>query len=66
MFENPTALAMLIDIFSERGFHASVDIQRVDIPAHFNTRTGEIHCHQKKVFRFYIRFRGSEIRHAGR
>ena len=30
VFHNPEALAMLIDIFSERGFHALVDLQRRD------------------------------------
>src|SRR6516164_2929763 len=28
LFEDPAALAMLIDVFSERGFHATVDITR--------------------------------------
>ena len=28
VFDDPVALAMLIDVFSERGFHATVDIQR--------------------------------------
>ena len=29
LFDDPVALAMLIDIFSERGFHATVDVTRV-------------------------------------
>jgi adenylate kinase len=62
LFEDPTALAMLIDIFSERGFHAGVDIQRVEIPTKFDLQTGEIHRCQKKVYRFSIRFKGSQIR----
>lgn len=62
LFDDPTALVMLIDIFSERGFHASVDVQKVEIPTSFNINTGEIHRCQKKVYRFNIRFRGSEIR----
>ena len=32
LFHDPDALAMLIDIFSERGFHATVDLHRVEIP----------------------------------
>lgn len=62
LFEDPLALAMVIDIFSERGFHAGVDVQRSEIPQRVDLATGEIHRCQKKVFRFYIRFRGSQIR----
>ena len=62
LFDDPAALAMLIDIFSERGFHATVNIHRIEIPARVDLQTGEIHCHQKKVFRFGVRFKGSQIR----
>ena len=56
------ALAMLIDIFSERGYHAVVDQHRIEIPERFDLQTGEIHCRTKRVFRITIRFQGSEIR----
>lgn len=59
---DPTALAMLIDIFSERGFHAVVDIHRIEVPEKFDLQTGAIICRTKKVFRIQIRFPGSEIR----
>jgi adenylate kinase len=62
VFDDPVALAMLIDVFSERGFHATVDIQRIEIPYWMDLQTGEIQCRHKKVFRFSIRFRGSQIR----
>jgi adenylate kinase len=62
LFEDPLSLAMLIDIFSERGFHASVDIQRFEIPDRIDLQTGRVHSSQKKVFRFNIRFKGSQIR----
>ena len=62
LFHDPDALAMLIDIFSERGFHATVDLHRVEIPERFDLATGDIHCRLKKVFRFNIRFKGSQIR----
>ncbi len=62
LFHDPEALAMLIDVFSERGFHATVDLHRVEIPDRFDLATGEIHCRVKKVFRFNIRFKGSKIR----
>ena len=62
LFHQPEALTMLIDIFSERGFHATVDLHRVEIPDRFDLTTGEIRCRLKKVFRFNIRFKGSQIR----
>lgn len=60
--DNPLALAMLIDVFSERGYHASVDIHKIEIPDHIDLATGKITCRTKKVFRIEIRFQGSEIR----
>jgi adenylate kinase len=62
VLEDPLALAMLIDVFSERGYHALVDIHRVDVPVRFDIATGEITCRTKKVYRIQIRFQGSEIR----
>lgn len=62
LWEDNDALAMLIDVFSERGYHATVDIRRHDVPQRFDPATGEIEHFQKKVFRFIIRFAGSEIR----
>ncbi len=59
---DPTALAMLIDVFSERGFHAVVDIHRIEVPEKFDVATGLITCRIKKVFRIQVRFQGSEIR----
>lgn len=56
------ALAMLIDVFSERGYHALVDLHRIEIPERVDLTTGIISCREKKVFRITIRFRGSEIR----
>lgn len=62
LLDNPTALAMLIDIFSDRGYHAVVDLHRIEIPQQMNLETGAIECREKKVYRITIRFRGSEIR----
>ena len=62
LFHDPEALAMLIDIFSERGFHATADLHLIEIPQRFDLQSGEIHCRKKKVFRFRIIFKGSEIR----
>ena len=62
LFHDSKALSILIDVFSERGFHATVDLHRVEIPDRFDLQTGQIQCRMKKVFRFNIRFKGSEIR----
>lgn len=62
MMDDPVALAILIDIFSERGFHATVDLHRVEIPDQMDLATGKITCRTKKVYRVQVRFRGSEIR----
>ena len=62
LFEDPAALAMLIDVFAERGFHATVDVTRVGVPLGFDLQTGKIYSEEKKVFRFSVRFRNPEIR----
>lgn len=62
LLDDPTALAMLIDVFSERGYHAVVDIHRIEVPEKFDLQTGAIQCRVKKVYRIQIRFQGSEIR----
>jgi len=62
LLDDPTALAMLIDVFSERGFHAVVDVHRIEVPESVDLTTGAIKCRIKKVYRIQIRFQGSEIR----
>jgi adenylate kinase len=62
LLDDPTALAMLIDVFSERGYHAVVDLHRIEVPDKVDLATGHITCRIKKVFRIQIRFQGSEIR----
>jgi adenylate kinase len=62
VLEDPLALRMMIDIFSERGFHATVDIHRMDVPVRINPETWEITCRTKKVFRIEIEYQPSEIR----
>jgi len=37
----PSRSAMLIDIFSERGYHAVVDLHRIEVPEHFDLKTGQ-------------------------
>lgn len=62
IFDNPLAMAMLIDVFSERGYHATVDLHKIEIPERFDLDTGAITTRTKKVWRIQIRFKGSEIR----
>lgn len=62
LFHDDLAIAMFIDIFSERGFHASVDVHSLEIPDTVDLQTGKIHCRIKQAFRFNIQFRGSQIR----
>jgi len=62
IFDNPMALKMLIDIFSERGFHAMVDKRIQDVPEMVDLETGKIQCREKMVYRIQIHFQGSSIR----
>jgi adenylate kinase len=62
VLEDALALTMLIDVFSERGYHAVVDLHKIEVPEKFDLATGQIRCRLKKVFRIQIRFHGSEIR----
>ena len=62
LLDDALALAMLIDIFSERGYYAVVDLHRLDIPEKVDPATGQICSRMKKVYRIQVRFPGSEIR----
>jgi adenylate kinase len=62
LLDDTEAIAMLIDIFSERGYHAVVDIHRIEVPEYVNPENGQIRCRVKKVYRIQVRFPGSEIR----
>jgi len=62
VFDHPLASAMLLDVFSERGYHATVDMQREEIPDKIDPNTFKIQTRSKKVFRVHVRFAGSEIR----
>ena len=62
LFGDPVAIAILIDIFSERGFRASVDIHRQEVPERFDLATGKIETREKRVYRMIVLFEGSTIR----
>ncbi|MGD1031543.1 MAG: nucleoside monophosphate kinase [Opitutaceae bacterium] len=62
LLEEPLALAMLIDVFSERGYHAFVDIHKIEVPERVDPATGLVRSRIKRVYHIQIRFQGSEIR----
>ena len=62
LFHNPLALWMLIDIFSERGFHAVVDKHIQNVPSRFDLETGSIELREKIIYRVQVNFKGSPIR----
>ncbi|MBC7966384.1 MAG: nucleoside monophosphate kinase [Fuerstia sp.] len=65
LFDDPLALAMVIDIFAERGYRAVANVNRAEIPESVNLESGKITCSTKRIYRFEIRFSGSEIRRGG-
>ena len=62
LFEDPQALAMVIDTFSERGFQTAVDVRQEEIPESIDLATGKIRTRRKRVYRFSVHFTGSVIR----
>ena len=62
VFEEPLAIAMLIDVFTERGFTAVVDIRKMEVPSRIDPKSYEIINRSKKVYRVRINFPGSKIR----
>jgi adenylate kinase len=62
IFHEPLAIPMLIDLFSERGYHAVVEKHIQDVPERIDLATGEITCRSKSVFRIQIHFEASKIR----
>ena len=62
IFNEPLAIPMLIDLFSERGYHASVDKTIQQIPEKVDLATGEIKFRTNAVYRIQILFEASKIR----
>ena len=62
VFDDPLVLAMFIDVFSERGYQAAVDIRLEEVPDRLDPQTGRIFTRRKRVYRFSIHFQGSVIR----
>jgi adenylate kinase len=62
LLDNPLALAIVIDVFAERGYRAVANVNRVEIPETVDLQTGHVTCSTKRIYRFQIRFTGSQIR----
>ncbi|MDP0501416.1 MAG: nucleoside monophosphate kinase [Verrucomicrobiota bacterium JB022] len=62
VFEDPLALTMFLDIFSERGYRAVANVQHEEIPNRIDLETGKIYTRRKTVYRFTLYFEGSVIR----
>src|SRR6187455_2357015 len=62
IFNEPLAIPLLIDIFSERGYHIAVDKQIQEIPERVDLNTGVIIRRAKTVYRIHIFFTASKIR----
>ena len=62
IFNEPLAIPMLIDIFSERGYHAVVDKTIQQVPERVDLKTGEIKFRTNAVYRIQVTFEASKIR----
>lgn len=62
VFNDPLALAILIDTFSERGYNAVVDVRQKEIAESFDPETFKIKTKIKKVYHVLLKFQGSQIR----
>jgi adenylate kinase len=60
--DEPLAIPILIDIFSERGYHAVVDKTIQLVPERVDLKTGEIKFRTNAVYRIQITFEASKIR----
>ena len=62
VLNDPLAITMLIDVFTERGFTAVVDIRKMEVPSRIDPKSYEIINRVKNVYRVRINFPGSKIR----
>tara|TARA_B100001123_G_C15327136_1_gene1029924 strand:- start:1520 stop:2713 length:1194 start_codon:yes stop_codon:yes gene_type:complete len=62
LFSDPLALQILLDIFSERGYHTSIDIRKKNLPKKVDLKTGVIKTNPIRIYKFEVRYEGSEIR----
>jgi adenylate kinase len=62
LLENSLARQILIDIFSERGYHAVMEVREEEEPDTFDPKTKKILRVKKNVYHIQIKFPGCEIR----
>jgi len=62
LFESDVAVDMVLDILSERGYHAVYQEQRLPVPQTVDGRTGAITCQDRVQHTFEIFFHPPEIR----
>lgn len=62
IFHDREAVGMLIDVFSERGYHAIVDVHHDLIPDRVDLQSGQIKMKERRIYRVRINFGGAEIR----
>jgi len=62
LFEDATAVDMVLDILAERGYHAVYQEHRTPVPQSFDRETGAITCRDCIAHTFEIRFHPPEIR----
>ena len=62
IFDDPEAIAMALDIFSERGYRAVFDVNKIEVPDRIDLKTGKIHNRTKHVYRMRISFPTVPIR----
>ena len=62
LYSSSLARSMLIDIFSERGFHAVIDMKEKSVADSLDKKTYKIIHKKMMVYHFLINFPGCEIR----
>lgn len=62
LFESDVAVDMVLDILSERGYHAVYQEERIPVPQRLDPRSGAITCQDRLQHTFEIFFHPPEIR----
>jgi adenylate kinase len=62
LFQDATAVDMVLDTLAERGYHAVYEEHRIAVPRAIDLQTGEITCQERPQHSFEISFHPPEIR----
>jgi adenylate kinase len=62
LFQDATAIDMVLDTLAERGYHAVYEEDRLPVPRSVDRETGSVTCEDRIVRTFEIRFHPPEIR----